>query len=211
MLADSARANPRMILEALILLLIINPTGYTIFLVIACFGNVALNKIIKNLLIYSLGRDFPKIILRPKDASPTSCYLPNPFKNNKYYTKDFSLKSGMPSGHAMFSWFIATYFISKIWRTNTFRRKSKIGKIISTILLLTMAIIVSFSRLPFAENCHTYGQVLVGITLGVFYAILICGIERMLRMFKVLPRDKNNKEDDDEEDDKVEEKEEKKE
>ena len=75
---------------------------------------------------------------------------------------EFSKTYGMPSGHALTSWFFSSYCINRIFDSNMTNNLKMIGLLLFSLI----AIGVMYSRILF--NCHTIQQVIFGGIFGIF-------------------------------------------
>jgi membrane-associated phospholipid phosphatase len=104
---------------------------------------------------------------------------------------------GMPSGHSQLAWFFAIYACLNIinlpinsyefivsgiknlnW-TNINWTNIKSKKFISCLALITLAAVISYSRV-IIEGCHTTGQVIIGGLIGITMAFIGWGTVKWL-------------------------------
>lgn len=139
-------------------------------------GNVLLgfgaNIYLKRLFRYF----FPNISIfqRPNPPNIGCGLFPDCFRN-KQLDKFYSY--GMPSGHAQISTMVAVF-----WSLYILNNKDlTIGSYLSIILIISMTIIVSYSRIYL--GCHNILQITIGCIIGLFFGLLL---------YKII--DPNNKE-----------------
>ncbi|GFS43509.1 dolichyldiphosphatase 1 [Trichonephila inaurata madagascariensis] len=81
---------------------------------------------------------------------------------------------GMPSNHAQFMWFFATYMafflLIRLHHGNSAYPLENAWKYIATILIVCLAAVVTYSRIYL--QYHTWNQVLCGSVLGIFLACI---------------------------------------
>ncbi|GFV62619.1 dolichyldiphosphatase 1 [Trichonephila clavipes] len=81
---------------------------------------------------------------------------------------------GMPSNHAQFMWFFATYMafflLIRLHHGNSTYPLENAWKYIATILIVCLAAVVTYSRVYL--QYHTWNQVLCGSVLGIFLACI---------------------------------------
>lgn len=167
------RSSPISLLGTLILMCLIYPSFdnylFTLFYM-GIFGlNVSLKYVFKKIYDY-LGIDYIPYIgqgSRPPGAHSCKSFVSVPLLPATSF--------GMPSGHSQLAWFFAIYgcFILcsnpvSYFSNNTMNQTLKI---ISCIGLITIAAIISYSRV-FIEECHTPGQVCIGGLIGIGSALV---------------------------------------
>ncbi|KAF7727106.1 hypothetical protein EC973_008069 [Apophysomyces ossiformis] len=85
---------------------------------------------------------------------------------------------GMPSSHAQFVWYFASYGILYLY--SNIRLEYDIWKKLAALLMLIMAAVVSYTRIYLGY--HTEMQVAVGATIGILFGMLwYISVERGLR------------------------------
>lgn len=140
------------------------------------------NKLIKNIFefIYKLLNKKYLPILGIGDRPPGAincCAFIDWTKCNK-----LSDSFGMPSGHSQLAWFCfiygTLYMATHIRKTNIDRYKGRIWFIVSSCILLIMAITLSYSRVYL--GCHTIQQVILGALIGIGFGLLSFWISSMI-------------------------------
>jgi len=87
-------------------------------------------------------------------------------KNCGLFCNEKDSKSyGMPSGHAQIICFFVTYWILEIIQT---KNRKRINKLFSIGILLTLALLVMYSRVYWSK-CHTIQQVIMGGVIGISF------------------------------------------
>lgn len=178
------RSTPISLLGALVLINIIYPTldnfMFMIFYMLT-FGSNMVFKIIAKYIYTFLDTDYIPFIgqgTRPFGAHSCSSFISSPLMHATSF--------GMPSGHSQLAWFFAVYaclniiYNYKCNYQNHFNIEwTKNKLILSCILLILLATIISYSRVNI-EGCHTTGQVVVGGLIGIVIALLAFCIKSML-------------------------------
>lgn len=131
-----------------------------VFIIIAYILNSILNKFLKEDVARKLMKNKTYSIigrgLRPKDAK--KCGIISSDKKSKEHY-------GMPSGHAQsFGFFLIFELLNS---------KNMYYKIILSILIMYLA----YTRIKF--KCHTYQQVIVGLTIGGIVAYVVNKVYNM--------------------------------
>ena len=131
-----------------------------VFIIIAYILNNMLNKFLKEDVARKIMKDKTYSIigrgLRPKDAK--KCGIISSDKKSKEHY-------GMPSGHAQsFGFFLIFELLNS---------KNMNYKIILSILIMYLA----YTRIKF--KCHTYQQVIVGLTIGGIVAYVVNKVYNM--------------------------------
>ncbi|KAK9510496.1 hypothetical protein O3M35_005270 [Rhynocoris fuscipes] len=94
---------------------------------------------------------------------------PRPMSRSVLYTE-----YGMPSAHAQFSWFFATYLIYFVLiRLHHMNNNTTLENVWKTVIILTcifLAILISFSRIYL--QYHTWKQVIWGAFVGISFGTL---------------------------------------
>ena len=108
---------------------------------------------------------------RPEGATNCGTYLVYPDKPATSY--------GMPSGHSEINWYFITYIILDILYTSNYKNINISDLSINITILLSYAIVNSYSRVNI-EGCHTTGQVVVGGILGIIKAVLLYSLGRLI-------------------------------
>jgi membrane-associated phospholipid phosphatase len=174
----SVRATPVLIPFAGVVMMLLSPSvmagGFTIGAV-TCSPLNALLKMLFRWIHFQLngtytGTTFLGQGLRPAGAKGTGVFLTCP--PNKATTW------GMPSGHSQIAWYTFGFLIGYlfIWRPHQFTTAHKIT---ATILVLIMALVVSFSRVC-VDGVHTLGQVIVGGIIGFTLGLVTLLITRVV-------------------------------
>lgn len=169
------RTSPITLLGTLILINIMYPTIdnylFTIFYIITFGSNIIFKAIFKGIYTF-FGIDYIPFIgqgTRPFNAHSCSSFVSIPLIPATTF--------GMPSGHSQLAWFFAIYACLNIINCNfdyfqgIYVDWNKKLKCISCIILIIIAIIISYSRVAI-EECHTTGQVIIGGLLGIICAII---------------------------------------
>ena len=173
------RSTPLSLLGSLVLINIIYPTtDNLIFMLfyILTFGSNIIFKIISKYIYTFFGTDYIPFIgqgTRPVHAHSCSSFISSPLMP--------AISFGMPSGHSQLAWFFAVYTcLSVIYNKNHIGIKWTKNKVIlSCILLIVLAIIISYSRVNI-EGCHTMGQVIIGSLIGIVIALTAFWIKTLL-------------------------------
>lgn len=175
------RSTPISLLGVLIIINIIYPTLYNfifILLYLFTFGSNIIFKFISKSIYDILDTDYIPFIgkgTRPLGAHSCSSFISSPLIPATSF--------GMPSGHSQLAWFFAVYAcLSIIYNDITGIEWSKNKKIVSCILLLSLAIIISYSRVSI-EECHTTGQVIIGAIIGISIALISFYIKNKIISF----------------------------
>jgi membrane-associated phospholipid phosphatase len=180
LLPTLSRTSPVLILFFALLNCILNPSYNSFYLLIILIALFPVNWVIKHLIvqpIYKLLKtnSLPLLGIGSRPPGATSC---------TFILDDISSTSyGMPSGHSQMIWTFGTYMICKLidkWHktttdpatTNQMQGIGYIWVICTTLILLSMMIYVSYSRV-YIEGCHTIQQVIVGGILGVLIGFLV--------------------------------------
>jgi len=183
------RSTPTLYLVVILTYFLINPSYLKLYLLVSYLGLNISNHILKQIfkIIYKLtvGVNQPMGILglgrRPDKATDCASFLN--FNNTK--PKSY----GMPSGHSQLSWCVVTYLLLHIYSKRDsllkdFTKNNKLRKIyliIISLILITFATLVSYSRV-YVEYCHTLQQVIVGGLIGIIFGIVIYYIQIKLKL-----------------------------
>ena len=125
-----------------------------------------------------LSSSYPDIVNRPDGHGFCGSYLPNPKFTDSNSLKNYN-SPGMPSGHSSMAWFLATFFLLKLWNENTVKNKNI--KYFSTVVIILFATGVSLSRTSLLEGCHTYPQIIVGGILGIIFGLVVYYLKDIIK------------------------------
>ena len=164
------RSTPISLLGALVLINIIYPTIDNFMFMIfysLTFGSNMIFKVIAKGIYTVLNTNYIPFIgqgTRPSGAHSCSSFISIPLMP--------AISFGMPSGHSQLAWFFAVYacLIVIYNKNHSIINLTKNKVIVSCILLILLAIIISYSRVSI-EGCHTTGQVVVGGLIGIVIAL----------------------------------------
>jgi membrane-associated phospholipid phosphatase len=170
---SSIRSTPYMFFAYGLLNLIINPNYINILFVIAYSISFIINGILKYSTkqlysyldtdyIYPFGQGS-----RPTGATNCGTFLKVSNPN--------AISFGMPSGHSQLAWFFTTYYILHIINNKLQYINNNKYKYLSSLLLVILAVIVSYSRV-YIDKCHTIGQVIIGGIIGIILGFILYNI-----------------------------------
>lgn len=160
---NAARYSPKFFLLFGILAYLV--TGNFLFL------RVFVYVFITEIFIYSFKQLFGNLdqdwVYRPENKYCGTCL------NCKITSNEKQL--GMPSGHTAVAFMFSTFFIAKIWRSDSFF----LSKILRTVFLALIAIGIGISRTSLFENCHTVPQVVAGAIFGMILGLFFFWVENI--------------------------------
>jgi len=175
---NTARAAPVLIPFAGIIMLLLNPSVMTIGFTIGAVASSPINALLKIIFKWMhyqttgsyKGTSFLGQGMRPLGAKGTGVFLNCPL--------DKATSWGMPSGHSQIVWYLVGFAIGYlfIWRPYQF---SNTHKIATTVIVILMALLVSFSRV-WVDGVHTLLQVSVGGIIGFILGLSTLLITRFI-------------------------------
>ena len=165
--ALAAKLSPAIYFIVVIFNTILNPSFESLYLLVCyaiAFFSVPLVKdlIFKPIYYLSHRKELPVLGLGSRPPGARGCSLGG--------SDEISLSFGMPSGHSLLTFFIATYILLNIYNTdynkytNPFAMKIVFGIIAALLIMVSLFII--YSRVKIA-GCHTTQQVIIGSIIGI--------------------------------------------
>jgi len=169
LILGSFRAFPRAVMEITVLNSLINPTYENSYLAVSILFNMIVIFIAKT-FSKQFSSSYPELIYRPGFVHSS-----NPKFNYKSDIDNGINKIGMPSGHSSMAWFLATYFILKLWNKNKNKNNIKNNnlKYLLSVIIILFATSISISRTDLIEGCHTYLQVVLGGIFGIIFGLVV--------------------------------------
>jgi len=166
-----ARAYPRLVLLASIIMYMYTQNIDFIFLTLALAINDTFNGFLKHYMFKPIMGNKKWPILgygkRPKGAKNCGIIAQSPPVKAKSY--------GMPSGHASTALFFSTYLIRHLLDSNF----KKNVEIIGILILTLIAFGIMYSRVYL--KCHTIQQVIMGGLLGVSFGSMYYNNKDMVK------------------------------